>query len=48
MGTLAKAFRGRREHNRTRRAVNRAIETAATPALRDELILMAQRQHPLR
>ena len=44
MTSLAKAFRSRRESARTRRAVNRAIETAATPALRDELILMAQRQ----
>jgi hypothetical protein len=44
MTSLAKAFRSHRESARTRRAVNRAIDSAATPALRDELILMAQRQ----
>ncbi|WP_196073351.1 hypothetical protein [Nakamurella alba] len=43
MTTLAKAIRSRRESARTRRAVNRAIDAASTPAMRDELILMAQR-----
>ncbi|HLT61463.1 MAG TPA: hypothetical protein VK020_09745 [Microlunatus sp.] len=43
MSRLAKAFRSRREINRTRREINRAINTAATPAMRDELILVAQR-----
>lgn len=43
MSRLAKAIRSRREINRTRRAVDRAITDAATPALRDELIIVAQR-----
>lgn len=45
MTRLAKALRSRREISRTRRAVTRAIDNAATPAMRDELILMAQRQN---
>jgi hypothetical protein len=43
MSRLAKALRSRREINRTRREINRAISTAATPAMRDELIMVAQR-----
>lgn len=43
MSALAKAFRSRRELSRTRREVARAIDHAATPAMRDELILIAQR-----
>lgn len=43
MSRLAKALRSRRETIRTRREINRAISTAATPAMRDELILVAQR-----
>lgn len=39
----AKALRSRREINRTRCAIDRAITNAATPALRDELIVVAQR-----
>ena len=30
-------------YNRTRRELNRAISNAFTPAMRDELILVAQR-----
>ena len=41
--SLAKAIRTRREANRGRRELQRAISSAATPALRDELILVAQR-----
>ena len=43
MSRLAKAVRGHREISRTRRELNRAISNAATPAMRDELILVAQR-----
>lgn len=42
--SFAKNLRQRRAANRTNRAVQRAINTAATPAMRDELILVAQRQ----
>ena len=47
MSRLAKALRSHREINRNRRALNRAFESAATPAMRDELIIMAQRQGSL-
>ena len=40
---IAKAFRSRREAARTRRALDRAI-LGAGPALRDELLVAAQRQ----
>jgi hypothetical protein len=43
MSRLVKAIRSRREINRTRREMNRAIANATTPAMRDELILVAQR-----
>lgn len=43
MSSLAKAIRSRREISRTRRALNVAISNAATPAMRDELIMVAQR-----
>ena len=43
MSRLTKAIRSRREINRTRRELNRAIANATTPAMRDELILVAQR-----
>lgn len=42
--SLAKAVRSRRELSRNRRAFNRALNNAATPAMRDELIIVAQRQ----
>jgi len=44
MSRLAQAIRSRREIARTRREVSRAIDQAPTPAMRDELILIAQRQ----
>lgn len=44
MSNLAKAIRSHREMSRTRRLVNRAIDQAATPSMRDELIVIAQRQ----
>jgi hypothetical protein len=37
-------LRARRVESRNRRAVNRAIAAAATPAMREELLIMAQRQ----
>jgi hypothetical protein len=43
MSRLSKAIRSHREISRTRRELNRAISNAATPSMRDELILVAQR-----
>ena len=43
MSRFVKVIRGHREIGRTRRELNRAISNAATPAMRDELILVAQR-----
>jgi hypothetical protein len=43
MTRLAKAIRSRHDANRTRRELNRAIANATTPAMRDELIMVAQR-----
>ena len=43
MSRLAQAIRSRREMQRTRRAINLAINSAATPAMRDDLLLAAQR-----
>jgi hypothetical protein len=38
-----KVIRSHREASRTRRQLNRAISNATTPAMRDELIMVAQR-----
>lgn len=43
--SLASTYRTRRNAARTQRAINKAINNAATPALRDELLLVAQRQY---
>ena len=43
MSRLAKAIQSHREFSRTRRELNRAIGNAVTPAMRDELLLVAQR-----
>ena len=43
MSTITNTLRARRQAARTRRALNRAINTAATPSMRDELIIVAQR-----
>ena len=48
MSRLAKAIRSRRESRRTRRALEIAINNAATPSLRDELILVGQRTNAFR
>ncbi|WP_200834435.1 hypothetical protein [Amycolatopsis alkalitolerans] len=42
MSTIAAKFRARRAEARTRRAVNRAIDNAATPTMRQELMAIAQ------
>ncbi|WAL65694.1 hypothetical protein ORV05_33300 [Amycolatopsis cynarae] len=42
MTTIAAKFRARRSEYRTRRALNQAIEEAATPTMRQELIAIAQ------
>jgi hypothetical protein len=43
MSTLAKAIRSRRESYRNHRDLARAIE-GASPAMRDELLVISQRQ----
>jgi len=43
---IAARLRARRAESRNRRVVEHAIETAATPAMRHELIAMAQYQVP--
>ena len=43
MSRLGKALQSHRETRRTRREIARAISNATTPAMRDELILVAQR-----
>ena len=43
MTRLAKRLRGSREMTRSRRSLQSAIENAATPSLREELIMVAQR-----
>ena len=48
MSRLAKAIQSRRENARTRRALERAISNAATPSMRDDLILAAQRTDGMR
>ena len=48
MNRLAKAIKSRRESNRTRKALEYAISNAATPTMRDELILVGQRTDALR
>ncbi len=42
--SFAKAIRDRRARSRSRRQLEAAIANAATPALRDELIIVAQRE----
>jgi hypothetical protein len=40
MSTMT-SWRQRRQAARTRRAINRAIDTASTPAMRNELLMLA-------
>ncbi len=44
MNRITQAIRSSRQVSRNRREIGRAIERASTPAMRDEIILMAQRQ----
>ena len=39
---IAAKIRARRAESRTRRAVSKAIDAASTPAMRHELMLLAQ------
>jgi hypothetical protein len=49
MSRISRAVRNHRDTARTRREVSRAIERAATPGVREELMAMAQVQGlPLR
>lgn len=43
---IAARLRARRVESRNRRVLNHAIENAATPAMRHELLAMAQFQVP--
>lgn len=43
--SFATNLRNRRQTARTQRAIDKAIKNAATPALRDELTVVAQRQY---
>jgi hypothetical protein len=43
MSRLAESFRDHRRAARDRRAIERAISNAATPSMRDELIMVSQR-----
>jgi hypothetical protein len=43
MSRLGKALQSHREFTRNRRELARAISNATTPAMRDELIMVAQR-----
>jgi hypothetical protein len=43
MTRIAKALRHRHETNRARRALASAIANAGSPAMRDELLVIAQR-----
>lgn len=42
---IAAKIRARRAEARTRKAVHRAIEQAATPSMRHELVAIAQAQN---
>ena len=48
MFRLAKAIKSRRESIRTRKALEYAISNAATPSMRDELIMVGQRTDAIR
>lgn len=49
MSRISQAVRNHRDSARTRREIDRAIDRAATPAIRNELLAMAQVQGlPLR
>ena len=41
MSTVTSSWRQRREAARTRRAIERAVQRSGSPAMRDELLTMA-------
>ena len=43
MSSSTSSFRGRRQAARSERAIRRAIDSAASPSMRDELIVLHQR-----
>jgi hypothetical protein len=45
---IAAKLRARRVEARNRRAVDRAVAQAKTPGMRDEILIMAQRQTMIR
>lgn len=47
MSRLAKVIRNHREISRNERALNRVLDSAS-PAMRDEILIIAQRQHMMR
>ncbi|MCU1684618.1 MAG: hypothetical protein JWQ81_5357 [Amycolatopsis sp.] len=47
MNNFAAKFRARRAEARTQRALNRAIDTAATSTVRHELLAIAQARQSL-
>jgi hypothetical protein len=42
--SIVERVRQRRQANRHNRAINRAWQTAPTQAMRDEIVILAQRQ----
>ncbi|MGI8417718.1 MAG: hypothetical protein ACR2P2_16245 [Nakamurella sp.] len=47
MSRLAKVIRNHREINRNERALNRVLDSAS-PAMRDEILVLVQRQNLMR
>lgn len=47
MSRLAKVIRNHREINRNKRALNRVLDSAS-PAMRDEILILAQHQSTTR
>ncbi|WP_166442342.1 hypothetical protein [Nakamurella flava] len=45
MSRILTSLKQRQETARTRRAVQRAIDSAATPSVRHDLLVMAQRRN---
>lgn len=43
--TMIDRFRSRRDANRRARTIDRALRSATTPAMRDEILTIAQRYY---
>lgn len=43
--SMLSRFRKRRDHARRARAIERALRSATTPAVRDEIVIAAQRYY---